>query len=198
MKHYADLGIAEAFLLVISLYDHGGTVHDVLRHLIALIKLQTLLKVVLLALFYPLILDLRYLGLLAQMDRQPGLVVGGLVHRDLHLAEQTLTPQTLHGLGQLVARYLNPLAGLKTRIAYHDVILIVVGSVHTDLGDLVGARHTVEHHRRIVHSVSRLAYHACGRLTGHERQRREGYEITIYLTQLVHYIHCVIDIGDSM
>ena len=95
MKHDVDLGVAEAFFLVVGLDDHDGTVDDVLRHLIALIQLQTLLKIVFLAFFHALVIYARYLRLFSQAQSEPRLIAGCLVDSDLHFAEQSLTPQAL-------------------------------------------------------------------------------------------------------
>ncbi len=92
-------------------------------------------------------------GLLAEIDHQPRLVAGNFVNGYLHIAEKALTPQTFGGVADIIAGHLDYIAYLEAGIAYHYIVLIVVGAVHLYVGYFVCARKSRISYLGIVHSV---------------------------------------------
>ena len=140
LKIYLDIGVAETFFLKILLDNGCGAVHDVLRDLIALHEVQTLLQVLTLTLFHAVVFHLRDAGLSAEIDKQPHFVAGHLLHDYLSLGKEALTHKALHCRGDIVTGNLDTVAFLQSRISYHDIILIIVGTGHPDVGNLIGRR----------------------------------------------------------
>lgn len=54
MKRYEHIGVAESLFFVVLLNDECGAVYNILRYLVAYIKLQFFLKVILLTFLTPL------------------------------------------------------------------------------------------------------------------------------------------------
>ena len=113
LKGNLDVGLAETFLIEIFLDNHFGTVHDILRNLIALHEVKTLLKVFALTFLHS---GVNYLGntrLSAQIEQKPNLVAGDFLDDKLSLGKQALTHQALHGGCHVVAGDLDLVALLE-------------------------------------------------------------------------------------
>ena len=151
--HNVHVGILEAFVVEIVLNNQLGTVGNVHVHLVAFHQAEALLKVFALAFFHAFVVDLRYAGLLAKLKFEPSLVVVDFFDVDFHLREQTLTPQALSCVGDVVARDFHHLTNGKARIAHHDVVLVVVDARHLYAGYFVFLGHACEDNLWVVDSV---------------------------------------------
>lgn len=86
------IGVAEALVVEVFLYDELCAVYHILGDLLAGLELKALLQILALTLLGAVVGDLGDTRLLAQMDGEPRLVARDLVDLDAHLREEALVP----------------------------------------------------------------------------------------------------------
>jgi len=150
-----DDGVLEAFLVVVLLDDLLGAVDDVGGQLLSLHHSEPLSQVFLLAALGTVEPQLRHSGLLLEADVQPYLVAGDLVDVDLHLGVESLAPEALHGVGDVLARNLDLVADGQTGVTDHHIVVSGLDSGGPDAGDLVGLGQRRVYHFRVVHRIHR-------------------------------------------
>ena len=114
-----------------------GMILQVGCHLAALTQAGLDLYILFLTLLQALVTHLADTRTLLQRNHQPDLVTLDLLRTDLHLREQSLFPETLHRLRDLVTRNLDLIAYRQTGETDQHKILVTVCSFHLDPGDLV-------------------------------------------------------------
>ena len=125
---YLDIGILIALAIVVALDDGLGTVDDVGRHLAALGYTYLCVEVFAFRLLDAIIFDVGDARTWGQGNLEPTIVLIHLFERNGDVAEETLSPETLDGIGHFVARHGNGLSNGETRKTDEDIILVVVGT----------------------------------------------------------------------
>ena len=156
----------KALVLEVFFHNHLDAVGNVGGHLVAHLQPKLLGDVLLLAFFHAHIVDDRHTRLLAQHKLEPCLVAIYLVDLDLHLGKEALVPESLGSIGDLVARDVDALAHGQPRVAYDDVVLVVVYTSDLDASYLILLRVSREDDLGIVdgvvHSPGRVLRPAVG------------------------------------
>ncbi len=150
------VGVAVAFLFVV-LADYGlGAVDDVLRYLVAFHELQLLLYVVAVGFFHAEVVDFGDARLGAQSEFYPCFVAGRLQHLYLHLREQAVAHEALHGVGEVVAGDGHAVARLESGVAEHCGVVVVRCSADGDACYFIDTRERAVDDGRVEYRVGNL------------------------------------------
>ena len=134
-RHYVNLRILITFLIEVFLCQNLGTVDHIGCELIILYQTQFLFQVLTLVLLYTVVVDLRNSGARGQLDMQKYGIVSDAVCTDGHIAEQSVAPITLDGLGNLFAGKCDNLPHRQATEADKQFIIVICHAFHHNIAD---------------------------------------------------------------
>ena len=175
LQHF-HLRILEALLVVVALYQSGGTVYGVWCHLSALDHADARLQLITFRLLGTHEPYLRSTRTQLQVDGKPHAVCRHLVFLYAHIREESMPPVALSCICDVIARDGHCLSYGQARDAQYDVVFIRISSFDPDASDGILLRLCIIKNHRCLPTVwlSR-------------RLRKEGRSVTHHAHQCYQY-----------
>ena len=116
LSHF-DVGIFKTFIVEISFSQYFCAVNHVRRNLGPFKQTQFIFHIFAFRLFQSYVVNHRHSGSKSQVHVQENLITNDRIGRDFHVREQSMSPITLHGVGNIVSRNGYFLPHTKSRYA---------------------------------------------------------------------------------